>query len=317
MAIRIFWKREEQNMIYTITCNPSLDYIVSVEDFALGKTNRTASEQMLPGGKGINVSTVLGNLGVESVALGFSAGFVGEEIRRQAQMRGVRTDFIHLASGNSRINLKLKNYDGTEINGMGPEAGPEDVKKLYAQIDRLQPEDVLVMAGSLPSGLPSGFYGALMERLAGRGVLCIVDTAGKELLDVLKRKPFLIKPNRDELGELFGAVIGARQEAIPYARKLQEMGAVNVLVSLGGEGAVLAGGDGAVYESPAPSGRLVNAVGAGDSMVAGFLAGWLSRQDCGHAFYMGLAAGSASAFSENLAEKKAVDLLYQTLRKRI
>ena len=289
-------------MIYTITCNPSLDYIVSVEDFALGKTNRTASEQMLPGGKGINVSTVLGNLGVESVALGFSAGFVGEEIRRQAQMRGVRTDFIHLASGNSRINLKLKNYDGTEINGMGPEAGPEDV---------------LVMAGSLPSGLPSGFYGALMERLAGRGVLCIVDTAGKELLDVLKRKPFLIKPNRDELGELFGAVIGARQEAIPYARKLQEMGAVNVLVSLGGEGAVLAGGDGAVYESPAPSGRLVNAVGAGDSMVAGFLAGWLSRQDCGHAFYMGLAAGSASAFSENLAEKKAVDLLYQTLRKRI
>lgn len=304
-------------MIYTITCNPSLDYIVSVEDFTVGKTNRTASEQMLPGGKGINVSTVLGNLGVESIALGFSAGFTGEEIRRRVQARGVRAEWIPLASGNSRINLKLKNYDGTEINGMGPEVGPEDVEKLYAQIDRLQEGDMLVMAGSLPSGLPGGFYGDLMERLSGRKVLCIVDTAGKGLLQVLKWRPFLIKPNRDELRELFDVSIRTRQEAIPYARKLQEMGAVNVLVSLSGEGAVLAGGDGAVYESPAPSGKLVNAVGAGDSMVAGFLAGWLSGKGCRHAFYMGLAAGSASAFSENLAEKKAVDLLMETLTKRI
>lgn len=304
-------------MIYTITCNPSLDYIVSVEDFTLGKTNRTASEQMLPGGKGINVSTVLGNLGVENIALGFSAGFTGEEIRRRVQAQGVRAEWIPLASGNSRINLKLKNYDGTEINGMGPEVGPEDVEKLYAQIDRLQEGDMLVMAGSLPFGLPGGFYGELMQRLSGRKVLCIVDTAGRELLQVLKWRPFLIKPNRDELGELFGVSIRTRQEAIPYARKLQEMGAVNVLVSLSGEGAVLAGGDGAVYESPAPSGKLVNAVGAGDSMVAGFLAGWLSGKGCRHAFYMGLAAGSASAFSENLAEKKAVDLLMETLTKRI
>ena len=300
-------------MIYTITCNPSLDYIVSVEDFALGKTNRTASEQMLPGGKGINVSTVLGNLGVESVALGFSAGFVGEEIRRQAQMRGVRTDFIHLASGNSRINLKLKNYDGTEINGRGPRIGREAVGELMGRLDALGEGDVLVLAGSIPGSMPDETYGKIMERLAGRGVMTVVDATKNLLMNVLEYRPFLVKPNSHELGEIFGVELRDREEAIPYARRLRELGAVNVLVSMAGQGAVLAAGDGEVYAAAAPRGKLVNGVGAGDSMVAGFLAGWMERHEYGHAFRMGIAAGSASAFSELLATREEVTDLYRQM----
>lgn len=299
-------------MIYTVTFNPSLDYIVSAEGFALGKTNRTASEQMLPGGKGLNVSFVLGNLGIESTALGFLGGFTGAEIRRRVEERGIRGEFIWLEKGNSRINLKLRNIDGTEINGMGPDIPPHKLKLLYERLDTLRAGDALVLAGSIPGSVPVSVYSDILARLEGKGILCIVDAAGDLLKAALPYHPFLVKPNAHELEEIFGVTLCGRQEAVPYAKKLQEMGAVNVLVSMSGQGAVLVDADGAVHESPAPEGTLVNAVGAGDSMVAGFLAGWLSAHDYHHAFLMGLAAGSASAFSENLASEKEIKTVYQS-----
>lgn len=300
-------------MIYTVTFNPSLDYIVSVNDFRLGLTNRTDSEQIFPGGKGINVSTILTNLGIESTALGFVAGFTGEEIVRGVEERGIRSDFIQIGSGISRINMKLKNIDGTEINGMGPKISPEKVEELMKKLDVLGEGDVLVLAGSIPASMPDDMYSRILERMDGKGVVSVVDATGDLLLNVLKYRPFLIKPNNHELGELFGVRLTKRKEVAPYARKLQERGARNVLVSMAGEGAVLVAEDGSVHEAPAPEGVLVNAVGAGDSMVAGFTAGWLEKQDYRYAFYMGVAAGSASAFSEYLATKEEIMALYERI----
>lgn len=300
-------------MIYTVTFNPSLDYIVSVSDFRLGLTNRTDSEQIFPGGKGINVSTILTNLGIESTALGFVAGFTGEEIVRGVEERGIRSDFIQIGSGISRINMKLKNIDGTEINGMGPKISPEKVEGLMKKLDVLGEGDVLVLAGSIPASMPDDMYSRILERMDGKGVVSVVDATGDLLLNVLKYRPFLIKPNNHELGELFGVRLTRRKEVAPYARKLQERGARNVLVSMAGEGAVLVAEDGSIHEAPAPEGVLVNAVGAGDSMVAGFTAGWLEKQDYRHAFYMGVAAGSASAFSEYLATKEEIMALYERI----
>lgn len=300
-------------MIYTVTFNPSLDYIVSVNDFRLGLTNRTDSEQIFPGGKGINVSTILTNLGIESTALGFVAGFTGEEIVRGVEERGIRSDFIQIGSGISRINMKLKNIDGTEINGMGPKISPEKVEELMKKLDVLGEGDVLVLAGSIPASMPDDMYSRILERMDGKGVVSVVDATGDLLLNVLKYRPFLIKPNNHELGELFGVRLTRRKEVAPYARKLQERGARNVLVSMAGEGAVLVAEDGSIHEAPAPEGVLVNAVGAGDSMVAGFTAGWLEKQDYRHAFYMGVAAGSASAFSEYLATKEEIMALYERI----
>ena len=300
-------------MIYTVTFNPSLDYIVSVNEFRLGLTNRTDSEQIFPGGKGINVSTILTNLGIESTALGFVAGFTGEEIVRGVEERGIRSDFIQIGSGISRINMKLKNIDGTEINGMGPKISPEKVEELMKKLDVLGEGDVLVLAGSIPASMPDDMYSRILERMDGKGVVSVVDATGDLLLNVLKYRPFLIKPNNHELGELFGVRLTRRKEVAPYARKLQERGARNVLVSMAGEGAVLVAEDGSIHEAPAPEGVLVNAVGAGDSMVAGFTAGWLEKQDYRHAFYMGVAAGSASAFSEYLATKEEIMALYERI----
>lgn len=297
-------------MIYTVTFNPSLDYIVSVDDFRLGLTNRTASELLLPGGKGINVSTILNNLGIESTALGFIAGFTGREIVRRTEEMGIRSDFIFIDEGFSRINVKLKSIDGTEINGMGPHISPEKVEALMEKLDVLKEGDLVILAGSIPSTMPDDIYSRIMERLHGKGVGFVVDAAGDLLLNVLKYRPFLIKPNNHELGEIFGAEIKTRKDAVPYGKKLQEMGARNVLVSMAGEGAVLIAEDGTVCEAPAPKGTLVNAVGAGDSMVAGFTAGWMERKDYRHAFYMGVASGSASAFSEYLATKEEILALY-------
>lgn len=300
-------------MIYTVTFNPSLDYIVSVEDFKLGLTNRTSSELILPGGKGINVSTVLGNLGIESTALGFVAGFTGEEICREVEASGVRSDFIQIEKGNSRINLKLKSIDGTEINGQGPDISEEKVSLLMGKLEALKEEDILVLAGSIPSTMPDDMYQRIMERLQDRGVRIVVDATRDLLLNVLDYHPFLIKPNNHELGEIFGVSLKTREEVIPYGRRLQEKGARNVLVSMAGEGAVLIAEDGVVYTSPAPEGHLVNGVGAGDSMVAGFVAGWLKNRDYRHAFHMGIAAGSASAFSEYLATQSEIEAVYKTL----
>lgn len=298
-------------MIYTVTFNPSLDYIVSVENFQLGITNRTSSELMLPGGKGINVSTVLMNLGIENKALGFVAGFVGDEIIRRLEEMGVQNGFIRIEEGVSRINLKLKSIDGTEINGQGPVISPEHVEELMKQLDRLGEGDVLFLSGSIPSSMPDDAYQKIMERLDGRGVQIVVDATKDLLLNVLEYHPFLIKPNNHELGELFGVELKTREEVIPYAKKLQEKGAVNVLVSMAGEGAVLIDANEDVYMAPAPKGTLVNGVGAGDSMVAGFIAGWLEKQDYEHAFCMGVSAGSASAFSEHLATKAEIEAVYQ------
>ena len=255
-------------MIYTVTFNPSLDYIVSVENFQLGLTNRTSSEMLLPGGKGINVSTVLMNLGIESTALGFTAGFTGDEIIRRLEEMGVRNGFIQVGEGFSRINLKLKSIDGTEINGQGPKIGTDKVDLLMKQLGELGQGDVLVLSGSIPSSMPDDAYQKIMAMLDGRGVRIAVDATRDLLMKVLPYHPFLIKPNNHELGEIFGVELKDRQSVIPYGKKLQEMGAVNVLISMAGEGAVLIAENGDVYEEPAPKGKLINGVGAGDSMVA-------------------------------------------------
>ena len=300
-------------MIYTVTFNPSLDYIVSVNDFQLGLTNRTDSELILPGGKGINVSTILMNLEIDSTAFGFAAGFTGEEIIREVEAMGIRSDFIKIDSGISRINLKLKNIDGTEINGSGPEISEEKIEELLRKLDILGEGDILVLAGSIPASMPADMYSTIMERLQHKNVTFIVDATKDLLINVLKYKPFLIKPNNHELGELFDVKLTTREEVIPYGKKLQKQGARNVLISMAGEGAVLVAEDGSVYEAPAPKGTLVNAVGAGDSMVAGFMAGYMEKQDYEYAFHMGIAAGSASAFSENLATREEIEAVYQQI----
>lgn len=276
-------------------------------------TNRTCSEQMMAGGKGINVSIVLQNLGIENTALGFIAGFTGEEIRRQVSQIGICAQFISIPEGISRINLKLRSIDGTEINGMGPTIGQAQLDALYEKLDTLTDQDTLVLAGSIPASMPSSIYSDIMERLQEKGVTFVVDATKQLLLNVLRYKPFLIKPNNHELGELFGVTLSTREAVVPYARRLQERGARNVLISMAGQGAVLVAEDSSVHLTPAPKGTLVNAVGAGDSMVAGFLAGWQEQHDYGHAFRMGVAAGSASAFSRYLATREEVERVYAQL----
>lgn len=293
-------------MIYTVTFNPSLDYIVEVNNFELGMTNRTSYEHMLPGGKGINVSIVLNNLYFDTTAFGFVAGFTGKQICDMVSEYGINTDFIHVDNGFSRINMKIKNIDGTEINGMGPQISEDNLHSLVSKIDRLSSGDVLVLAGSIPSCISDDIYRRIMERLQGRGVKIIVDATSRLLINVLEYHPFLIKPNQHELGDIFGVKLESKEEVIPYARKLQDMGAVNVLISMGGKGAVLIDEHGKVYEADAPKGKLKNSVGAGDSMVAGFMAGYLQTCNYEDAFRMGVATGSASAFSENLATKREI-----------
>lgn len=300
-------------MIYTVTFNPSLDYIVSVGGFRLGITNRTDSELLLPGGKGINVSIVLKNLGLNSTALGFAAGFTGEELIRRLACMGIRNDFILLEEGFTRINVKLSSVEGTEINAQGPGIGKDKVQRLMEQLDALAGGDILFLSGSIPASMPDDIYQRIMERLNGKGIQTVVDATKELLLKVLTYRPFLIKPNNHELGEIFDVELKGREEVIPYGRKLQERGARNVLISMAGEGAVLIAEDGSVLEAPAPKGTLRNGVGAGDSMVAGFMAGWLERKDYVHAFRMGVAAGSASAFSQYLATKEEIEAVYRQM----
>lgn len=303
-------------MIYTVTFNPSLDYIVEVKDFQIGMTNRTEAEMLLPGGKGINISIVLQNLGIENTALGFVAGFTGAEIEKRVQELGVKTEFIQVPEGISRINFKLQSMEGTEINGAGPRISAEQVDLLFQRLAQLQEGDVLCLAGSIPASMPNDMYQRILECLENKGILTIVDATKDLLMKVLTYHPFLVKPNNHELGELFGVELKTREEVIPYGKKLQELGARNVLISMAGEGAVLIAENGQVYSKPAPKGKLINGVGAGDSMVAGFLAGWLEKQDYAYAFHMGLAAGSASAFSENLATKAEISKVLELVEGR-
>lgn len=301
-------------MIYTLTFNPALDYIMTVPSCKWGEVNRTAKEKIMAGGKGINVSIVLNNMEVENTAIGFIAGFTGGEIENTLNKMGCNTDFIKLDNGFSRINVKIKSDKETEINGQGPDISDEAVQQLYKKFDMMHDGDTLVMAGSIPSSLPDSIYCEIMDYLKEKQLNIVVDATRDLLVNVLKYKPFLIKPNNHEIGEIFGVEISTRKQAIPYAKKMQEMGARNVLVSMAGEGAVFVGENGEEYESEAPKGKLVNSTGAGDSMVAGFLAGYKEKQDFMHAFKMGLSAGSASAFSEELATKEEVFNVYKTIK---
>lgn len=296
-------------MICTVTFNPSLDYIVRVDDMRLGVINRTTYEQVLPGGKGINVSIVLGNLGHESRALGFLAGFTGTEIAHRVSEAGVSADFIEVAEGMSRINAKIKSNEETELNGQGPLITEENIEQLYAKLDVLGEDDTLVISGSVPGTLPGDMYERIMARLDGRGVRIVVDAERDLLTRVLPYKPFLVKPNNIELGDIYGVTLKTRDEVVPYAKRMQEAGAQNVLVSMAGEGGVLVSADGQVFQSPAAKGTVVNSVGAGDSSVAGFLAGLIETGSYETAFRMALASGSASAFSDHLATRPEVEAL--------
>lgn len=293
-------------MIYTLTFNPSLDYIVTVPKFTCGVVNRTSREVIFPGGKGVNVSMVLGNLGFENTALGFLAGFTGKALKGLVEEKGIRADFIEVERGMTRINVKLRSEEETEINGQGLFIGEKEIGKLYERLERLEDGDILVMAGSIPDVMPETMYRDILEHLKEKKLRVVVDATNDLLVNVLQYHPFLIKPNNHELGEIFGVVINDKAEVIRYGRQLQELGAQNVLVSMAGDGAVLLAADGSVYQADAPKGRLVNSVGAGDSMVAGFLAGYLEHGSYQKAFETGVCAGSASAFSEELATREEV-----------
>lgn len=298
-------------MIYTVTLNPALDYIISVPDFRMGKTNRIQEEQILPGGKGLNVSIVLHNLGIKNIALGFIAGFTGEEIKRRFEELGGRQEFITLQKGCSRINIKMKSADGTEVNGIGPEIDSNALNKLWSQLDQLKSGDALILSGNVPASLSPDIYRDIMLRLKGKGILTVVDTTKDYLMGILKEAPFLIKPNVQELEEIFGTEIQSCEQIIPYAGELQKMGARNVLISMGGDGAILLDEKQQVHRVSAPEGILINSIGAGDSMVAGFISSWLQNEDYEIAFKMGVASGSASAFSEGLGQKETILKLYE------
>lgn len=299
-------------MIYTVTFNPAIDYAIGVENLEPGMTNRSTFEQLLPGGKGLNVSTILNHLGMENTALGFIAGFTGAEIKRSFEAFGGKSDFIELREGISRINVKIKSVEETEINAAGPVIDKEAVEQLMEKLNRLKEGDILILAGSIPSSMSDSLYSDIMKMLSDRDIMIAVDATKDLLLNVMPYKPFLVKPNNHELGEIFGVTLNQREEVVPYAKKLQEKGARNVLISMAGEGAVLIAENGEVFMSEAPKGQVKNSVGAGDSMVAGFIAGWCEKGDYAHAFKMGLSAGSASAFSELLATKQEIEQVYHS-----
>lgn len=297
-------------MVYTVTLNPALDYVIHIEDFQTGEINRTQREEIQFGGKGINVSTVLTRLGVENTALGFLAGFTGQALAEGLRKNGIQTDFIWLTEGLTRINVKIKAGEETELNGRGPAIPSAALDELFQKLDRLQSGDVLDLSGSIPASLPDDIYQQILRQLEGRGILTVVDAAGELLCAALSYRPFLIKPNHHELGEIFGQTPVTDQELTACAKKLQKQGARNVLVSMAGEGSLLLDETGACHRLGVPRGTVRNSVGAGDSMVAGFLAGWLKTGDYETAHRMGAAAGSATAFSDGLAtEAKVLALL--------
>ncbi len=301
-------------MIYTVTFNPSLDYVVYMDHFTVGDINRARREMIYPGGKGINVALVLGHLKIPAQMLGFTAGFTGKEIQRLVEKHGGTCKFIMLDEGYSRINLKISSQHETAVNGTGPHIPQEKLQALMRQIDGISAGDTLVLAGSIPADIPDNMYEQILKRLQGRNINIAVDATGDLLKKVIKYRPFLIKPNHLELGELFSAELHTEEEITICAKRLQAMGARNVLVSRGKDGALLAGEDGCVYRMPSPAGTLVNSVGAGDSMVAGFLAGFAaSGGNLQEALKMGICAGSASAFHEWLATKTEIMALYQTM----
>ena len=301
-------------MIYTLTVNPSLDYMIQVPQFTTGIVNRSSLEKVIAGGKGINVSLMLKNLGVESCALGFVAGFTGMEIERQLQEKNVRTDFVHLKNGLSRINVKIKSEQESEINANGPEIQKDEIDELFNKLNELKENDILVLAGSIPRTLPDDFYAQIMERLVQKKIQFVVDAENKILMQSLKYRPLLVKPNNFELGQIFNVELNTRDDVVTYAKKIHELGAANVLVSLAGEGAVLVDEKENVFTSAAPKGNVINSVGAGDSMVAGFISEYITTADTEKSFYKGICSGSASAFNTGFATKEMVDKLYASVR---
>ncbi|MBP1532909.1 MAG: 1-phosphofructokinase [Ruminococcus sp.] len=292
-------------MIYTVTFNPAIDYVVHIGDMKTGQVNRSEHEKMFFGGKGINVSVVLKELGIDSKALGFTAGFTGEAIENGLEEMGIDTDFVRLAKGNSRINVKIKSAQETDLNGQGPEISEAELEKLFQKLDELNDGDTLILAGSIPTSLPENVYERILERLSDRDIRAVVDATGRLLMNVLKYEPFLIKPNDHELGEMFAVKINNMDDALKYAQKLREMGARNVLVSMAEKGAMLLDENGKVHRCGVCTGTVKNSVGAGDSMVAGFVAG-VSEGDYGYALKLGTAAGGATAFSEGLAKREDI-----------
>ena len=299
-------------MVYTVTFNPAIDYVIHTGEVKLGATNRSEGEEMYFGGKGINVSIVLRELGIDSKALGFTAGFTGEAIEKGLADMGIDTDFVRLEKGNSRINVKIKSIEETELNGQGPDIGDKAIAALFEKLDCLVDGDSLILAGSIPASLPSDIYERILERLSGKNIRVVVDATKDLLLNVLKYKPFLIKPNNHELGEMFGMELKADEEIEKYARRLQDMGAVNVLISMAGDGAMLIDEFGKTHRCGVCKGTVKNSVGAGDSMVAGFLAGSMNG-DYEYALKLGTAAGGATAFSDGLATKEKISELMETL----
>lgn len=300
-------------MIYTVTFNPAIDYVLHLDKLNVGEINRSDTEEIVNGGKGINVSTVLTNLGVDNIALGFCAGFTGDAIENGVRSSGVKTDFIHLKNGFSRINVKIRAEQDTDINGQGPSIEPGDIEKLYKKLDALKSGDVLVLAGSIPNTLPKDIYEKILERLDGRGIRFVVDATGQLLVNVLKYRPFMIKPNNDELSEIFGRQLESDEEIIEYAQKLRSMGAENVLVSMGGKGAILVTAEGCLKRGIPSCGVVKNTVGAGDSMVAGFLYGYLKTNDYEYALKTGTAAGSATAYTVGIASKEEIEYVLSEL----
>lgn len=300
-------------MIYTVTFNPALDYVVGLEQLISGHVNRTTSEEIFYGGKGINVSVVLQTLGLDSVALGFIAGFTGDEIEQGIKSQGIQTDFVRLPEGISRINIKIKSDRETEINANGPFIPETAINELFEKLDKLVEGDTLVLAGSIPSTLPDNIYEQIMERLYDKQIRFVVDATNNLLKNVLKYRPFLIKPNNHELGEMFGVTIETEEDIIRYAYELQNMGAHNVLVSMASAGAILIDENNMVHRMGVPSGKVVNSVGAGDSMVAGFLAGYIKTGEYNEALRLGTASGSATAFSPGLGSKELIEALIQKL----
>lgn len=308
-------------MIYTVTFNPAVDYVVHIDEILAGGVNRAKSEKIYFGGKGINVSIILSELGVKSRVLGFAAGFTGSAIEKGVAEKGIETDFVHLENGFSRINVKIKSESKssvcmeTELNGQGPKIDSKALNELFEKLDGISDGDTIVLAGSIPNSIPDDIYERILERLQNKKIKAVVDAAKDLLINVLKYKPFLVKPNNYELGEMFGVKLENTAEIEKYARKLKEMGARNVLVSMAGDGALLLDENGGVHVCGVCRGTVKNSVGAGDSMVAGFIAG-STDGDYEYALKLGTAAGGATAFSEGLAEKALIDELLEQLLKK-
>lgn len=299
-------------MVYTVTFNPAIDYVVHIEEMTIGSVNRAKCEELYFGGKGINVSIVLNELGIKSKALGFVAGFTGAAIEDGVKEKGIETDFVHLKNGFSRINMKIKSDDETELNGQGPIIDENALNELFCKLDGLKDGDTIVLAGSIPASMPTDIYEKILERLSGKNIKTVVDATKDLLLNVLKYKPFLIKPNNHELGEMFGVELKTSEEIAEYAQKLKDMGARNVLVSMAGDGALLIDENGKTHICGVCNGAVKNSVGAGDSMVAGFIAGSL-QGDYEYALKLGKASGGATAFSDGLAKKDEIYRLLEQL----